>query len=190
MCGHHLCGTCWRYLILESVDSGPTCLRRLCPAVGCTLVIPEEFVEKFCPEKLTKYRHFQLESFVAQNKVRKFCRPARLVCFDTETLERDWVRTTVLCVRVLIVFVLVLISFVTSLLLLHRTTQRDTLLSSTLHCTHCIVHLSYPTYWYSLPLLTPPLSSSTVSAPRPLTTALIPAAVELLSTRRETKREL
>jgi hypothetical protein len=51
------------------VDSGPSCLHRLCPAVGCTLVIPEEFVEKFCPEKLTKYRHFQLETFVAQNKV-------------------------------------------------------------------------------------------------------------------------
>ena len=51
------------------MDSGPGCLRRLCPAVGCTLVIPEDFVEKYCPEKLLKYRDFQLESFVSHNKV-------------------------------------------------------------------------------------------------------------------------
>lgn len=51
------------------MDSGPSCLHRLCPAVGCTLVVPEEFVEKYCCEKLTAYRSFHLESFVSQNKV-------------------------------------------------------------------------------------------------------------------------
>ena len=51
------------------MDSGLSCLHRLCPAVGCTLVVPEEFVEKYCSEKLTPYRNFQLESFVSQNKV-------------------------------------------------------------------------------------------------------------------------
>lgn len=64
-------------MITESVDSGPSCLHRLCPAVGCTLVVPEEFVEKYCSEKLTAYRNFQLESFVSQNKVGDcvgFCR--------------------------------------------------------------------------------------------------------------------
>ena len=70
-CGHHLCGCCWKGLISESVDSGPSCLYRLCPAVGCTLVIPEDFVQKFCPEKLTTYQNFQLETFVAQNTVKK-----------------------------------------------------------------------------------------------------------------------
>ena len=68
-CGHCLCKSCWNCLITESVDSGPSCLHRLCPAVGCTLVVPEEFVEKYCSEKLTAYRSFHLESFVAQNKV-------------------------------------------------------------------------------------------------------------------------
>ena len=56
-------------MITESVDSGPPCLHRLCPAVGCTLVVPEEFVEKYCSEKLTAYRNFHVESFVSQNKV-------------------------------------------------------------------------------------------------------------------------
>ena len=68
-CGHYLCKSCWNCLITESVDSGPSCLHRLCPAVGCTLVVPEEFVEKYCCEKLTAYRTFHLESFVSQNKV-------------------------------------------------------------------------------------------------------------------------
>ena len=74
-CGHHFCGECWIGTIEGAIDTGPDCLFLLCPAGQCRLVVPDALVSKYITDvdKLQRYRRFQLDSFVSQNKASSFC---------------------------------------------------------------------------------------------------------------------
>ena len=74
-CGHHFCSECWIGTIEGAIDAGPDCLFLLCPAGQCRLVVPDALVSKYITDvdKLQRYRRFQLDSFVSQNKASSFC---------------------------------------------------------------------------------------------------------------------
>ena len=100
-CGHHFCSECWIGTIEGAIDAGPDCLFLLCPAGQCRLVVPDALVSKYITDvdKLQRYRRFQLDSFVSQNKASSFC-PAPGCHRVIEYPKRDNTRVIVCAVPI------------------------------------------------------------------------------------------
>ena len=90
-CGHFFCAGCWRGLIEQAIDAGASCLSCTCPALDCKLVLPEPLVERFCADKLPRYRRVLLESFVVQSNSASYC-PAPGCTNVVEYPKRDKTR--------------------------------------------------------------------------------------------------
>jgi len=72
-CNHEFCRGCWRGFVEVMIGDGPTCVRKDCPAHGCSEVVTEEEVEQAAPELLSKYESFQVKSFVELSKESRWC---------------------------------------------------------------------------------------------------------------------
>jgi len=72
-CNHEYCRQCWRGFVEVMIRDGPTCIGMTCPAPGCTELVTEEEVEQAAPELLSKYRSFQVKSFVERSKDSRWC---------------------------------------------------------------------------------------------------------------------
>lgn len=71
-CEHCFCRDCWCSYLTLKISEGVHHI--LCPALGCTFLIPVELIESLVSkETARKYLHFDLNSFVATNPSIKWC---------------------------------------------------------------------------------------------------------------------
>jgi ariadne-1 len=75
-CGHAFCYDCWKDFCVNAIEEGPSCVSATCPDATCSEVVTEIEVASALGESsldLTKYKSFQLRSFVESNPLSRWC---------------------------------------------------------------------------------------------------------------------
>jgi len=72
-CGHCFCNDCWRAYLTTKIHEGQV-VKMTCPAVKCTVFVPEDVVKKLVdPNTFDKYIRFVTKSFVENNAHVTWC---------------------------------------------------------------------------------------------------------------------
>lgn len=87
-CGHEFCLDCWSDFCTNAVQEGPSCVGVTCPQASCPEVVTEDEMtaalqkmnvnnssdcDNSADDILTKYKQYQLRSFVDSNPLTRWC---------------------------------------------------------------------------------------------------------------------
>ena len=73
-CGHALCINCFTGHLEAKLSDGPDCIFAKCPDIECNNIVPPRiFKQLLSREKYTRYKLYQVNSFVDTTKKRKWC---------------------------------------------------------------------------------------------------------------------
>ncbi|GFT96564.1 ankyrin repeat and IBR domain-containing protein 1 [Nephila pilipes] len=72
-CAHLFCKECWNVYLTAKIVDGET-HNILCPAYGCSYVVPVDVIEKLVsPDMVKRYLQFDIKAFVESNPTMKWC---------------------------------------------------------------------------------------------------------------------